>query len=100
METRKRMPKRPRPEFPIPLSASRSEVIIDRLRRNKIAVSTYLWLADTLVPLVLAVVIVVPVGAVLLLFYIPKFCRNRKRRHEYGVTVVDQMASVITSRRG
>ena len=55
------------------------------LRHNKNVVFLYVWLTDTLVPLVLALVIVVPVGTVLLLFYLPKFYRNWRRRKEYGV---------------
>jgi hypothetical protein len=79
------MPKRPRPEFPAPLRGHLSDPIITWLRHNKIVVALYTWLTDTLVPLLLAVVIVVPIGAVLLLFYLPKFYRNWRRRLKYGV---------------
>jgi hypothetical protein len=88
MEESKRMPPRPRPIFPIPPKKRRSDPIISFLRHNKVAVFLYTWLTDTLVTFVLAVVIVVPVGAVLLLFYLPKFCRNWKRRRDYGVKVI------------
>jgi hypothetical protein len=63
----------------------RSDPIISWLRHNKNVVFLYVRLTDTLVPLVLALVIVVPVGTVLLLFYVPKFRRNWRRRKEYGV---------------
>jgi hypothetical protein len=87
MESSKHMPKRPRPQFVAPPRGGLSDPIIGRLRHNKIAVALYTYLTDTLVPLVLAVVIVLPVGAVLLLFYLPKFGRNWRRRRWYGVKV-------------
>jgi hypothetical protein len=88
MEESKRIPRRPPSGFPIPLRGRRSDLIIRWLRHNKFVIFLYTWLTDTLVPFVLAVVIVMPVGAVLLLFYIPKFFRNWQRRRRYGVEVI------------
>jgi hypothetical protein len=89
MEAIKRMPERPRPEFRDAPRVGPSDRIISFLRHNTIVVFLYEWLTDTVVPLVLAVLIVVPVGAVLLLFYLPKFYRNWRRRRRYGVRTTD-----------
>lgn len=85
---RRRMPENPRPVFDPPLSANALDRIISFVRQNTIIVFLYTWLTDTLVPLVLAVVIVVPVGAVVLVFFLPKCYRNWRRRLRYGVTVI------------
>lgn len=89
MESRRQMPERQRPKFEPPPRRRLSDPIISWLRYNKIAVVLYAWLTDTVVPLVLAVMIVLPVGAVLLVFYLPKFYRNWQRRRDYGVEVID-----------
>jgi hypothetical protein len=86
-EEERDIPKRPQPDFPTEPERL-SDKIIRFLRSNTGTVWLYMWLTDTLVPLVLAVVIVVPVGAVQLLFYLPKFYRNRKRQRDYGVEVI------------
>ncbi len=90
MEISKEMPKRGRPEFKEKLPRRLSDPIIYWLRHNYIAVAVYTWVTDTLVPLILAVVIVLPVGVVLLLFYLPKFYRNLKRRRRYRVEVIPE----------
>src|SRR5690242_16976309 len=90
MKERKEMPKRPRPEFPIPPASHPLDSVIFWLRHSTSVMFLYVWLTDTLVPLVLALVIVVPVGAVVLLFFVPKFYRNWQRRRAYGVEVIQQ----------
>jgi hypothetical protein len=90
METRKQMPKRQRPEFAIPPRGHFSDPVISRLRRDRKVVVLYVWLTHTLVPFFLAVVFVVPIGAVLLLFYLPKFYRNWRRRRKYGVELIHE----------
>jgi hypothetical protein len=87
LETRRQIPKRPPPVFRPPLRANISDAIVGFIRKDKILVFLYVWLADTAVPFVLAVVIVVPLGAILLLFYLPKFGRNQRRRYKYGLAV-------------
>jgi hypothetical protein len=90
MEPSRKMPKRPPPEFEVITRprGNRLDPIISWLRNDKTVAAIYTWLTDTFIPLVLAVVIVLPVGTLLLLFYLPKFYRNWKRRHKYGVEVV------------
>ena|ERR1700738_1346741 len=90
MLERKHMPKRERPKFADPPRRHASDPIISFLRHNPVLVLVYTWLTDTLVPLVLAVIIVVPVGAVVLVFYLPKFYRNWHRRRRYGVKTIHQ----------
>jgi hypothetical protein len=72
--------------------------IIELVRNNEFAVALYTLVTDTLVPLVLLVIIVLPVGAVILLFYLPKFYRNWQRRRRYGVEV-STSADIIESSR-
>jgi hypothetical protein len=88
MEASKKMPKRPRSEFTHSLRGGPSDKVISFLRHNNIAVSLYALLTDTLIPFVLVVVIVVPIGAVLLLLYLPKFYSNWRRRRYYGVETI------------
>lgn len=80
--------KRPRPVFPDPPREGLSDKIISVLRNNRVVMFLYTGLTDTFVPFVLAVVIVVPVGVALLLFFLPKFFRNLRRRRQYGVKVI------------
>jgi hypothetical protein len=90
------MLERPRPVFPDPPREGLSDKIINFLRNNRVVMFLYTGLTDAVVPFVLAVVIVVPVGVALLLFFLPKFFRNRRRRRQYGVKVIP--ASSATSR--
>ena len=87
MKPRRQIKERKRPEFLDPPRGFASDAIISFLRHNKVVTALYVWLTDTLIPLVFAIVIVVPVGAVVMLFYLPKFYRNWQRRRRYGVEV-------------
>jgi membrane protein YdbS with pleckstrin-like domain len=62
-----------------------SDAIISLLRHNSIVIALYVWVTETAIPLVIAVIIVVPVGTVMLLFYLPNIYRNWHRRRRYGV---------------
>jgi hypothetical protein len=88
MKARKDMPNRPRPRYYRPPARRPSDRVISFLRHNQILVFLYTRLTDTLVTLV-SVVIIAPVGAVLLLFYLPQFYLNWQCRRRYGVEVED-----------
>lgn len=81
--------------FPEPPRPGRSDAVISFLRHNKVVVALYVWLTETLIPLVLAIVIVVPVGAVVILFYVPKFFRDWQRRRRYGVEIRGETSPTV-----
>jgi hypothetical protein len=56
-----------------------------RLRTSVVMSHAYRVLARRLVPLLFAVFVAVPVGLLILVFFIPKFVRNARRRRKYGV---------------
>lgn len=55
------------------------------LRANAVVVGIYSRFAERLVPLLFAVVIALPIGLLILPFFIPKFVRNAQRRKRYEV---------------
>lgn len=58
------------------------------LRTNALLGSGHRWLTTRLVPFVLAVVVVAPVGILILPFFVPKFLRTAQRRRRFGVRMV------------
>jgi hypothetical protein len=95
MKVRRQMEAREQPKFPDPPRPDAFDAIVNFLRHNKAVVALYCWLTDTLIPLFFAIVIVVPAGAVLMLFYLPKFYRNWQRRRLYGVKVRDETSPTV-----
>jgi hypothetical protein len=57
--------------------------VVRRLRTNRVLVPIYLWLSRTLVPALFAIFIALPIGALVIVVFIPKFVRNWQRRIKY-----------------
>ena len=55
------------------------------LRKNALLQSAYSLFAKRLVPLLLAIFVVAPIGLLILPFFIPKFIRNVQRRSRHRV---------------
>jgi hypothetical protein len=77
------------PKYPhIPKPARRwTDKVARCLRKNPALRKLHYYITDELVTFLFALLAALP-GAVILLFYIPKFIRNRMRRHKYEVRLV------------
>jgi uncharacterized protein (DUF2235 family) len=64
-----------------------SDPVVRRLRAVGKIQATYDALTRRFVPMLFAVFVAAPIGAVIWWFFIPKFIRNAKRRRKYEVTM-------------
>jgi hypothetical protein len=84
MATSDTKPRKPQVTAPAP---AWSDPIVRRLRTNGLLDAAYDTLTRRLVPMLFALLVAAPVGAVIWWFYIPKFIRNAIRRRKYEVVM-------------
>jgi len=65
--------------------AVRADRVARGLRTGRGMRHAYAVFAGRLVPLLFTIFVAVPVGLLILVFFIPKFVRNARRRRRYGV---------------
>ena len=79
-----------------------NDPIVHWLRRNSVIIRIYLWTSQGLIPLLSCIFIVVPIGVLILPFFLPKFVYSALRRRKYepklSADVVDRISG--TSSRG
>jgi hypothetical protein len=64
-----------------------SDPIVRRLRTNPFVVTLYGWISRRLVPMVFALFVAAPIGALITPVFLPKFVRNCIRRRKYEVVL-------------
>jgi uncharacterized protein (DUF2235 family) len=65
-----------------------TDPLVRLLRTNKALGVLYRWLTMRLVPALFALVVALPLGLLVLVFFLPKFRRNSSRRRQYKVKFV------------
>lgn len=60
------------------------DYVVRQLRTNCIFTVPYLWWSKSVMPMLFAIFVAAPVGAIMAVFFIPKFIRNASRRRKYG----------------
>jgi hypothetical protein len=65
-----------------------TDAVVRFSRRTAIVGVGHRWLSTRLVPFVLAVVVVAPVGLLILPLFVPKFLRTARLRRRFGVRFV------------
>jgi len=66
-----------------------TDPIVRWLRTDSVISAVYVWISRRVVPLLFALFIAAPIGLLILPFFIPKFIRNRNRRGNYQVRLLN-----------
>ncbi len=61
--------------------------VVRWLRTNRWVSGGYAWFSKRALPMLFALFVAAPIGAVVFVFFIPKFIRNAQRRTRYRVTL-------------